>query len=44
MNPDDVDLPIGADGVDRWYTKPVDPKTLVADVATHVTNAPLCPT
>lgn len=39
MEPGDVELPLG--GVDRWYTKPVDPKQLVADVATHVTRAPI---
>ena len=31
----------GSDGVDRWYVKPVDPKALVSDVATHLTNAPI---
>ena len=37
----DFDIPTGPEGVDRWYTKPLNPKTLVSDVATHLTNAPL---
>ena len=41
MERDEVDMPAGPDGVDRWYVKPVDPKALVCDVATHLTNAPM---
>lgn len=41
MEQGDVDLPTGPEGVDAWYVKPVDPKTLVSDVATHLTKAPL---
>ena len=37
----DFDIPTGPRGVDRWYHKPLDPKALVCDVATHLTNAPL---
>lgn len=37
----DFDIPTGPEGVDRWYTKPFDPKALVSDVATHLTAAPL---
>lgn len=37
----DFDIPTGPLGVDRWYTKPLDAKALVSDVATHLTNTPL---
>ncbi len=36
-----VNIPAGDGGVDRWYLKPVNPKQLVADVATHLTNTPM---
>lgn len=41
MERNDVDIPTGPDGVNAWYVKPVDPKVLVSDVATHLTNAPM---
>lgn len=37
----EVDVPTGPEGVDAWYVKPIDPKALVADVATHLTKSPL---
>lgn len=37
----DFDIPTGSLGVDRWYVKPLNPKALVCDVATHLTKAPL---
>ncbi|MEM8669981.1 MAG: response regulator [Planctomycetota bacterium] len=41
MDRDQVDLPSGEKGVERWYQKPVDPKSLVADVAEHLLGRPL---
>ncbi len=41
MERQDVDIATGPAGVDRWYFKPINPKTLVGDVATHLTNAPI---
>jgi len=41
MEREQVDIPDGNRGVDRWYVKPIDPKVLVADVANHLTNQPL---
>ncbi|MEM1070880.1 MAG: response regulator, partial [Planctomycetota bacterium] len=41
MDRDQVDLPSGEKGVERWYQKPVDPKLLVADVAEHLLGRPL---
>ena len=41
MERKDFDLPTGPDGVDRWYVKPVNPKQVVSDIATHITNAPI---
>lgn len=40
MGREEFDIPTGPEGVDRWYLKPVNPKTLVADVATHICNSP----
>ncbi len=37
----DFDIPTGPEGVDRWYQKPLNPKALVSDVATHLTKSPL---
>ena len=37
---DEFDIPTGPEGVDRWYDKPINPKALVCDVATYLTNAP----
>ncbi len=31
-------IPTGPEGVNQWYTKPVDPKSLVHDVAVHLTS------
>lgn len=39
MTPDRVAIPTGPEGVDRWYTKPVNPKTLVHDVAVYLTTS-----
>lgn len=41
MDRDDIDLPTGPNGVDRWYSKPVNPKQVVSDIATYITNAPI---
>lgn len=41
MNRDEVRVPRGPEGVDRWYVKPVNPKELVHDVATYLTNMPV---
>lgn len=38
MDPEELDIPTGPDGVDQWYSKPVDPKALVHDVAEYLTN------
>lgn len=38
---EEFNIPTGPMGVDRWYTKPLNPKSLVADVANHLTSAPL---
>lgn len=38
MDPSELDLPTGPDGVDQWYAKPVDPKALVHDVAEYLTS------
>lgn len=40
MEREAVDIPIGFGGVNRWYTKPVNPKQLAHDVAMYITNAP----
>ena len=41
MTPGDVDVTQGPDGVDRWYVKPINPKELVHDVATYLTEMPV---
>lgn len=41
MQREEIDLPTGTEGVDRWYVKPVNPKEVVSDIATHITNAPI---
>ena len=41
MTPGDVDVTHGPDGVDRWYVKPINPKELVHDVATYLTEMPV---
>ncbi len=38
MDPSEVNLPTGPDGVDQWYSKPVNPKALVNDVAEYLTS------
>jgi carbon storage regulator CsrA len=40
MEREDVDIPTGFQGVNRWYVKPVNPRTLVHDVAMYLTEAP----
>jgi CheY-like chemotaxis protein len=39
MERQDVDIPTGFQGVNKWYVKPVDPKVLVHDVAMYLTDA-----
>lgn len=39
LEPDQVDLPSGFHGVNRWYRKPIDPRQLVHDVAVYLTEA-----
>ena len=41
-NPGEVDVPVGADGVDRWFRKPVDPQYLVEAIRNDL-NAELVP-
>ena len=38
MDPNELDLPTGSQGVDQWYSKPVNPKALVHDVAEYLTE------
>ena len=44
MTRSEVDVPLGPEGVDKWYVKPVNPKALVHDVATYLTNKPVLAT
>jgi two-component system OmpR family response regulator len=43
-NPAEVDVPVGADGVDRWFRKPVDPEYLVQAIRAELNPAlvPAC--
>ena len=41
MQHDEVEVPLGGGGVDRWYVKPIDPRTLVSEVAEHLVRRPL---
>jgi carbon storage regulator CsrA len=38
MDREDLDIPTGFHGVNRWYFKPVNPKKLVHDVAEYLTE------
>lgn len=44
MTRSEVEVPLGPEGVDKWYVKPVNPKALVHDVATYLTNKPVLTT
>ncbi len=39
MEREAIDLPLGPDGVDQWYSKPINPRTLVQGVAEYLTAA-----
>tara|TARA_R110002049_G_scaffold27321_2_gene94313 strand:- start:556052 stop:556840 length:789 start_codon:yes stop_codon:yes gene_type:complete len=39
LPPQAIDVPTGDDGVNRWFIKPIDPKEVVASVATHLTTS-----
>lgn len=39
MQRGETDLPVGPEGVDQWYTKPINPRALVQGVAEYLTAA-----
>ena len=40
MRPEQVGVQIGPAGVDRWFTKPVNPETLVIEMKRHLDDSP----